>query len=100
MKCTVCDTKLSAAHSNLPFKVSDQTIVILKSLPVLRCENRPQYRIEDRAFSRVEQILTGVDSATELEIIRYAAVNRIGKEVNFFHKSYQGDITCPLDAVQ
>jgi hypothetical protein len=73
MKCTVCGMKLSDTHSDLPFKVSDQTIVILKSLPVLECENCPQYFIEDRVFSRVEQILAGVDSAAELEIIRYAA---------------------------
>ena len=73
MKCTVCGAKLRAARSDLPFKVSAQTIVILKNLPVLGCENCAQYLIEDHVFSRVEELLAGVDGATELEIIRYAA---------------------------
>jgi YgiT-type zinc finger domain-containing protein len=73
MKCTVCGAKLRAARSDLPFKVSTQTIVILKNLPVLECEHCAQYLIEDQVFSRVEELLGGVNGATELEIIRYAA---------------------------
>lgn len=73
MKCTVCGAKLRAARSDLPFKVSAQTIVILKNLPVLECENCAQYLIEDQVLSRVEELLAGVNGATELEIIRYAA---------------------------
>jgi hypothetical protein len=59
-------------HSDLPFKVSEQTIVILKELPVLQCENCMQYLLEDRVLSRVDEILARVDTAAELEIIRYA----------------------------
>jgi len=73
MKCTVCGARMRPTKSDLPFKTSEQTIVILKSLPALQCENCAQYLIEDAVLSRVDEILTTVDGAAELEIIRYAA---------------------------
>jgi YgiT-type zinc finger domain-containing protein len=60
-------------ESDLPFKVSGRTIVILKKLPVLQCENCSEYVIEDKVLSRVDIILAAVDDDAELEIIRYAA---------------------------
>ena len=47
--------------------------VILKSLPVLQCENCTKYLIEDAVLSRVDEILAGISDAAELEVIRYAA---------------------------
>jgi YgiT-type zinc finger domain-containing protein len=73
MKCGVCGDQLRPVHSDLPFKVSEQTIVILKELPVLQCQNCAQYLLEDRVLSRVDEILARIDNAAELEIIRYAA---------------------------
>lgn len=73
MKCTVCGADMRSTRSDLPFKTTEQTIVILKSLPVLQCENCAQYLIEDAVLGRVDQILASVDGAAELEIIRYAA---------------------------
>ena len=73
MKCTVCGAHMLATISDLPFKTSEQTIVILKGLPVLQCENCVQYLIEDPVLSRVDEILAAADGASELEIVRYAA---------------------------
>ena len=73
MKCAVCGAQLQSVQSDLPFKVSEQTIVILKQLPVWQCPNCAQYLIEDRVLRRVDEILEGVDRAAELEIIRFAA---------------------------
>ena len=73
MKCTVCGAKMRLTASDLPFKVTDQRIVILKSLPVLQCENCAQYVIEDAVLGRVDDILATGDGAAELEVIRYAA---------------------------
>jgi hypothetical protein len=53
--------------------VSEQTIVIFKQLPVWQCENCAQYLLEDRVVHRIDELLAGVDRATELEIIRFAA---------------------------
>jgi YgiT-type zinc finger domain-containing protein len=59
--------------TDLPFKVSEATIVILKGLPVLQCDNCSEYLLDDLVMSRVEEILRNADAAAELEIIRYAA---------------------------
>jgi len=64
---------MRSVMSDLPFKTSEHSIVIIKSLPVLQCENCAEYLIDDAVLARVDEILAGVDGAAELEIIRYAA---------------------------
>jgi YgiT-type zinc finger domain-containing protein len=73
MKCHMCGSKLKPLITDLPFKISETTIVILKALPVLQCENCSEFALEDPVMERVEQMLERVDVAAELEIIRYAA---------------------------
>lgn len=73
MKCEVCGAELKATKTDLPFKVREAGIVILKSLPVLQCASCPQYLIEDAVLARVDKILERVDRGIELEIILYAA---------------------------
>jgi YgiT-type zinc finger domain-containing protein len=59
--------------TDLPFKVSERTIVIVKSLPVLQCERCSEYSFDDATFERVEELLGKADTAAELEIIPFAA---------------------------
>ena len=73
MKCTVCGAKMNSVISDLPFKTTESSIVILKRLPVLQCENCTEYLIEDAVLSRVDEILVGISGEAELEVIRYAA---------------------------
>ena len=73
MKCTICGARMRSGASDLPFKVTEETIVILRSLPVLRCENCTQYLIEDAILQRVDEILASIDGVAELQVIRYAA---------------------------
>jgi len=73
MKCTVCGAELEATRTDLPFKVGEARIVVLKNLPVMQCANCPEYLIEDGVLSRVDEILARADGGTELEVIRYAA---------------------------
>jgi YgiT-type zinc finger domain-containing protein len=73
MRCTVCGAELKATRTDLPFKVRERSIVILKNLPVMQCGNCPEYLIEDGVLSRIDDILDRVDSEAEVEIIRYAA---------------------------
>jgi YgiT-type zinc finger domain-containing protein len=58
---------------DLPFKVTESTIVILKNLPVVQCDNCTEYLLEDPVIERVEQILEKVNTSAELEVIQYAA---------------------------
>jgi YgiT-type zinc finger domain-containing protein len=73
MKCTVCGARMRAITTDLPFKLSEERIVILKQLPVLQCEACREYLIEDAVMARIDTLLTSSDSTAELEVIRYAA---------------------------
>lgn len=73
MKCTVCGTRMRNKRTDLPFKTSERTILILKGLPVFQCENCGEYLIEDAVMSRVDAIIATIGAEAELEIVRYAA---------------------------
>ena len=64
---------MNSMVSDLPFKTTEKSIVIIISLPVLQRENCTEYLIEDAVLSRVDEILAGISDAAELEVIRYAA---------------------------
>jgi YgiT-type zinc finger domain-containing protein len=73
MRCTVCGGELRTAMTDLPYKVSDTTIVVLKRLPVVQCTRCPEYLLDDEVLRRIDEILATVEATTELEIVRYAA---------------------------
>ncbi|WP_448383406.1 YgiT-type zinc finger protein [Desulfosoma sp.] len=49
MKCTLCGGPLHEVRRDLPFKVGDTSIVIIKNLPVFQCASCPEYLIGDAA---------------------------------------------------
>jgi YgiT-type zinc finger domain-containing protein len=59
--------------TDLPFKLSEQRIVILKQLPVFQCATCREYLIEDAVMARIDSLLARSDTTAELEVIRYAA---------------------------
>ncbi len=73
MKCVVCGAALRSTTTDLPLKVSDRTIVIVKKLPVLQCDGCIEYLIDDAVMARVEELLSRVDRSIELEIVPFAA---------------------------
>ena len=73
MKCGVCGAEMTRVVSDLLFKMSDHSIAILMDVPVIQCGNCGDYLLEDAVMSRVDEILSGVAGAAELEVIRYAA---------------------------
>ncbi len=73
MRCTICGGELKPTQTDLPFKIGEESIVILRRLPVLQCTKCPEYLIEDEVLGRIDQILAQVSTGTEVEIIRYAA---------------------------
>jgi hypothetical protein len=62
-----------AGTTDLPFKVSDTAIVILKGLPDVQCVKCLEYLIEGAVLRRVDEILARVAGGAEREIIHYAA---------------------------
>ena len=73
MRCTVCGAPMRSTTTDLPFKLSDERIVILKQLPVLQCEVCREYLIEDAVMARIDLMLARTDNTAELEVLRYAA---------------------------
>lgn len=73
MKCHVCGSEMEHVHTDLPFKLGESTIVIVKNLPVLQCKSCSEYLLEDPVMQKVEEILDQVNREAELEIVRYAA---------------------------
>lgn len=73
MKCSVCGGHMRTTITDLPFKMAEERIVILKQLPVLQCEACREYLIEDTVMARIDELLARRDSNAELEVIRYAA---------------------------
>jgi YgiT-type zinc finger domain-containing protein len=73
MKCRACGAEMGPTRSDLPFKTTDCTIVILRGLPVLQCGNCAHYLIEDAVLARVDRILATTNGPAELQIIAYAA---------------------------
>ena len=73
MKCHVCGGEMHPIVTDLPFKVSRKTIVILKELPVLQCERCSEYMLEDRVLERVDVMIASVDEKAELKILEFAA---------------------------
>ena len=73
MKCTVCGANMNPISTDLPFKLSEDRIVIFKQLPVLQCRACREYLIEDTVMARIDAMLGQADSTAELEVIRYAA---------------------------
>jgi YgiT-type zinc finger domain-containing protein len=50
MKCEMCGAELVAVTTDLPFKVREPGIVILKGVPVWQCARCPQYLLEDEVL--------------------------------------------------
>ena len=73
MKCHVCGGEMRSIVTDLPFKVSRKTIVILKELPVLQCERCSEYLLEDRVLERVDVMIANVDEDAELKVLKFAA---------------------------
>jgi YgiT-type zinc finger domain-containing protein len=72
MICHNCGGSLKNLMTNLPFKLSNDCIVIIKGLPVLQCQTCYEYVVEDEIMGKVDNILSKIDTTTELEILSYA----------------------------
>ena len=72
MKCYRCGNGMQKIVTDLPFKTSNNTMVIIKNLPVLQCESCREYELEDETMQYVDKKLISVDTTAELEIVKYA----------------------------
>ena len=80
MDCYICGTGLVKSISDLPFKVSGNTIAIIKNLPIMECPNCKEYLIEDPVLKLVDSVLNKINPGAELEIIDYSRLTEIQTE--------------------
>jgi YgiT-type zinc finger domain-containing protein len=73
MNCRVCGGALEPKVTDLPFKIGDTTIVIIRATPVLQCGQCGETELEGPAMQRVDSLLAAVDRSAELEVVRFAA---------------------------
>jgi len=64
---------MQSINTDLPFKVNDTTIIIMKDLPVIQCDGCSEYLLDDPVLKRVDAIIENAETEAELKIIRYAA---------------------------
>jgi len=73
MNCCRCGSTLEPTVTDLPFKLSRRSIVVVRDLPVLQCRACSNFEIEDAVMARVDALMKNRNEATELAIVRYAA---------------------------
>ena len=73
MNCRVCGGAMEERVTDLPFKVTDTAIVIVRALPVLQCRQCGETELDNTAMARVDCLLATVKWSAELEIVRYSA---------------------------
>lgn len=73
MTCHTCGGDLHPKTTDLPFKVSDRTIAVVKGVPVHQCGNCGEIVMDDPVMEAVDRLLATLDERAELEIVQYAA---------------------------
>jgi len=73
MKCHVCGGDIQETVTDLPFKLSDHRILVVKGLPIQQCTSCGEYLLTDQVMQHLEDIIESTDRAAELEIRQYAA---------------------------
>jgi len=73
MRCRICGGQQEGRITDLPFKTSDTSIVIVKALPVLQCRQCNDIELDHPIMEKVEQLLASADRGAELAVLRYAA---------------------------
>jgi YgiT-type zinc finger domain-containing protein len=71
--CTTCGSDLEERVTDLPFKLGDRSIVIVKAVPVLQCPCGNAYLLRHAVMAAVDRLLDGAEKDAELSILRYAA---------------------------
>ena len=72
-QCHLCGASLVSMTTDLPFKIREGSIVVIRGLPVLQCCKCPEYLLEDQVMAQVEELLRSVREGIEIEVVQYAA---------------------------
>ncbi|WP_291322812.1 YgiT-type zinc finger protein [Desulfonatronospira sp.] len=73
MKCHLCGGRMDSVCTDLPFKLDQHRIVVVKDIPVEQCNSCSEFLISDPVMENLDSLISTVDSGIELEVRRFAA---------------------------
>jgi len=73
MKCHICGGQMEKIQTDLPFKLDDHKILVMKDVPVEQCNSCGEFLIPDPVMEVLDNVIESTDKAVEIEIRRYAA---------------------------
>jgi YgiT-type zinc finger domain-containing protein len=73
MKCHLCGGRMENLRTDLPFKLENHRIIVVKDIPVEQCSSCGEYMICDPVMESLDFLFESMDEAAELEIRRFAA---------------------------
>ncbi len=73
MICHVCGAEMNRITTDLPFKLRDNGIVVVRDLPVIQCSSCREYLLDDAVMEQVEGILNRAGKSIEFEVVKFAA---------------------------
>ena len=73
MKCHICAGSMQQIKTDLPFKLGEHQILVVKDLPVTQCSFCGEFLISDQVMASLDTLIAAMDKNAELEIRRYAA---------------------------
>ena len=73
MRCHTCGGNMNSIQTDLPFKLDDHRILVVKDVPVEQCNNCGDFLLSDKVLKIIDEIIEVTDDSVELEVRRYAA---------------------------
>ena len=64
---------MESLQTDLPFKLENNRIIVVKGIPVVQCTSCNEYVIDDPVMETLEHLFQSMDEAAELEIRSFAA---------------------------
>ncbi len=73
MKCRLCGGRIESTRTDLPFKLEDNRIIVVKEIPAEVCVSCGEYELSDTVMEHLEILFDSMDESSELEVRRFAA---------------------------
>ena len=73
MRCHVCGAVMGESTTDLPFKVTERSIVVVRDVPVIQCSGCREYLLSDSVMERLDELLAAANTKADLELLTFAA---------------------------
>ncbi|MEA3421614.1 MAG: YgiT-type zinc finger protein, partial [Acidobacteriota bacterium] len=73
MMCHKCGNSMTKKVTDLPFKLDDHRIIVIKDVPIFLCSKCGEILIENEVMKKLNPVFSDVKRDRELEVVKYAA---------------------------